>query len=139
MAPTTRDPEALAVHHDSDIMADDLAEKKISAHESPPENDPFGNEECGEVKYRVMKWWHCGICKVPRGFSPNITSIKSQGTPSELKCDSDDRGEYLPGNSVPAVGRGDSRNCPVSASTLSTFILFCILANIHCSAPSSLS
>lgn len=22
-----------------------------------PEDDPFGNEETGEVKYRVMKWW----------------------------------------------------------------------------------
>ncbi|GJP93984.1 hypothetical protein CBS147343_1411 [Aspergillus niger] len=77
MAPTTRDLEALTVHHDSDIMADDLAEKKVSANESPPENDPFGNEECGEVKYRVMKWWHCGILMIAENISLGILSLPS--------------------------------------------------------------
>lgn len=34
---------------------DDIETEKM---EKPPiEDDPFGNEESGEVKYRVMKWW----------------------------------------------------------------------------------
>ncbi|EHA28076.1 hypothetical protein ASPNIDRAFT_49482 [Aspergillus niger ATCC 1015] len=79
MAPTTRDLEALAVHHDSDIMADDLAEKKVSANESPPENDPFGNEECGEVKYRVMK---CASSTVEFHFIPYLFLTYPGSAPS---------------------------------------------------------
>lgn len=37
------------------MMHEDLEEKKIP--EEPPVNDPFGNEEGGEVQYRVMTWW----------------------------------------------------------------------------------
>jgi hypothetical protein len=31
--------------------------EKVSPEDFTPANDPFGNEETGEVKYRVMKWW----------------------------------------------------------------------------------
>lgn len=27
--------------------------------------EPFGNEETAEVKYRTMKWWHCGMRESP--------------------------------------------------------------------------
>jgi hypothetical protein len=36
--------------------ADDEAEMEKVKHEEVPE-DPFGNEESGEVKYRIMPWW----------------------------------------------------------------------------------
>lgn len=36
-------------------VEDDLAAPEKA--EMPPVDDPFGNEEVGEVKYRVMKWW----------------------------------------------------------------------------------
>lgn len=32
-------------------------EKKDQPDEPSPTDDPFGNEENAEVKYRVMKWW----------------------------------------------------------------------------------
>lgn len=45
-------PQGLEVHNDFSDMENSYPEKKAPAVE-----DPFGNEECGEVKYRVMKWW----------------------------------------------------------------------------------
>lgn len=36
---------------------DDLGEAEKYPEKAPPVDDPFGNEETGEVKYRVMKWW----------------------------------------------------------------------------------
>jgi hypothetical protein len=44
----TRDVE---VYHDQDETEKAFPEKP------QPVDDPFGNEESGEVKYRVMKWW----------------------------------------------------------------------------------
>jgi hypothetical protein len=35
---------------------DDETEMEKVKHEEVPE-DPFGNEESGEVKYRIMPWW----------------------------------------------------------------------------------
>lgn len=32
-------------------------EKKAELADSPPTNDPFGDESNGEVKYRTMSWW----------------------------------------------------------------------------------
>lgn len=32
-------------------------EKKDQLEEQSPTDDPFGNEENVDVKYRVMKWW----------------------------------------------------------------------------------
>lgn len=44
-------PQGLEVYKDFSDMENSYPEK------APPVDDPFGNEECGEVKYRVMKWW----------------------------------------------------------------------------------
>lgn len=54
--------DAAAIHHEPHAYDDptDL-EKKTSPNDAPPENDPFGNEECGEVQYRVMKWWYVSL------------------------------------------------------------------------------
>lgn len=51
----SRDLEAPAVVNDPTAY-DATVEKKEYA-DGTPANDPFGNEECGEVKYRVMSWW----------------------------------------------------------------------------------
>lgn len=40
---------------DIEVYDDMMETEKL---EKPPIiDDPFGNEESGEVKYRVMKWW----------------------------------------------------------------------------------
>ncbi|KAJ6114957.1 hypothetical protein N7486_000735 [Penicillium sp. IBT 16267x] len=46
--------------------------------EKPPiVDDPFGNEESGEVKYRVMKWWQAGMLMVAENISLGIMSLPS--------------------------------------------------------------
>ncbi|KAI9036458.1 putative amino acid transporter [Aspergillus affinis] len=68
--------DATAIHHEPNVYNDptDLEKK---ANESPPDNDPFGNEECGEVQYRVMKWWHCGMLMIAENISLGILSLPS--------------------------------------------------------------
>lgn len=54
-----RDVEAFDAHqqyHDEDEKIE-----KVAPNESPPADDPFGNEEMAEVKFRTMKWWNCGM------------------------------------------------------------------------------
>ncbi|ODM21996.1 hypothetical protein SI65_02840 [Aspergillus cristatus] len=45
----------------------------------PLEKDlgPFGNEETAEVKYRTMKWWHCGMLMISENVSVGILSLPS--------------------------------------------------------------
>ncbi|XBQ93444.1 hypothetical protein V6000_008910 [Aspergillus fumigatus] len=50
----SRDLEAPTVVNDP--TADDAVVEKKEYADGTPANDPFGNEECGEVKYRVMSW-----------------------------------------------------------------------------------
>lgn len=56
----------MTVHREADSAAiqngpnydDHYADvEKKEYTEDVPTNDPFGNEEEGEVKYRVMGWW----------------------------------------------------------------------------------
>ncbi|KAE8382015.1 transmembrane amino acid transporter protein-domain-containing protein [Aspergillus bertholletiae] len=42
-----------------------------------PANDPFGSEEEGEVKYRVMGWWQCGMLMIAENMSLGILSLPS--------------------------------------------------------------
>ncbi|KAK1138532.1 hypothetical protein N8T08_002418 [Aspergillus melleus] len=39
--------------------------------------DPFGNEEHGQIKYRVMSWWQCGIIMIAQNISLGILSLPS--------------------------------------------------------------
>ncbi len=48
-------PQGLEVYNDPSDMEKSYPEK------APPVEDPFGNEESGEVRYRVMKWWYVAI------------------------------------------------------------------------------
>lgn len=42
---------------DVEVYNDMDAEKYPEKPDPTDAIDPFGNEESGEVKYRVMKWW----------------------------------------------------------------------------------
>ncbi|KKK19915.1 hypothetical protein AOCH_002521 [Aspergillus ochraceoroseus] len=42
--------------------------------ESPP-IDAFGDEEFAEVKYKVLKWWQCGILMVAETISLGVLSL----------------------------------------------------------------
>lgn len=46
-----------SVQHDVEIYNSQTDTEKVYSEKVSPEDDPFGNEEAGEVKYRVMKWW----------------------------------------------------------------------------------
>lgn len=50
-------PQALPTRSVESYHGQDEAEKAIPEKPTPTD-DPFGNEENGEVKYRVMKWWY---------------------------------------------------------------------------------
>ncbi|PKX90008.1 putative amino acid transporter [Aspergillus novofumigatus IBT 16806] len=71
----SRDLEAPAVLNDP--TADDATIEKKEYADGTPANDPFGNEECGEVKYRVMSWWQCGTLMVAENISLGILSLPS--------------------------------------------------------------
>lgn len=53
MSPTEY-PESAA---EDIVIHNDPTDTEKYSEKVPPEDDPFGNEETGEVKYRVMKWW----------------------------------------------------------------------------------
>ncbi|KAJ5981878.1 hypothetical protein N7499_009065 [Penicillium canescens] len=55
---------------------DDETEMEKIKHEEVPE-DPFGNEESGEVKYRIMPWWQAGMLMVAENISLGILSLPS--------------------------------------------------------------
>ncbi|CEJ61180.1 hypothetical protein PMG11_09719 [Penicillium brasilianum] len=61
----------IEVYHDQDETEKAFSEKP------PPVDDPFGNEEAGEVKYRVMKWWQAGMLMVAENISLGILSLPS--------------------------------------------------------------
>ncbi|RAK94301.1 amino acid transporter [Aspergillus costaricaensis CBS 115574] len=71
-------PRDLAEIHDTpayDYGQD--VEKKQLDDTSPEEEDPFGNEEFAEVKYRTMGWWKTGILMVAENVSIGILSLPS--------------------------------------------------------------
>ncbi|PYH88306.1 amino acid transporter [Aspergillus ellipticus CBS 707.79] len=55
----------------------DLEKKQHPDDVSPEADDPFGNEEVGEVKYRTMGWWQTGILMVAENVSIGILSLPS--------------------------------------------------------------
>ncbi|KAJ5632516.1 hypothetical protein N7490_008855 [Penicillium lividum] len=40
-------------------------------------NDVFGDEDNAEIKYRTMKWWHCGFLMLAENVSVGILSLPS--------------------------------------------------------------
>ncbi|OJJ79968.1 uncharacterized protein ASPGLDRAFT_77366 [Aspergillus glaucus CBS 516.65] len=45
------------------------------ANIQPSNQDAFGNEEFAEVKYKVLKWWQCGLLMVAETISMGILSL----------------------------------------------------------------
>lgn len=43
--------------HPVDYVYDQSADMEKKPYQEDPVDDPFGNEESGEVKYRIMPWW----------------------------------------------------------------------------------
>ncbi|KAJ5988022.1 hypothetical protein N7481_003232 [Penicillium waksmanii] len=65
------------VADDIEVYNDSTDAEKQYQKDSVPEDDPFGNEESGEVKYRVMKWWQAGMLMVAENISLGILSLPS--------------------------------------------------------------
>lgn len=61
-----------------DRLSPDRDEKKHpSGNETSHKEDPFGDEEKGEIKYRTMKWWQCGMIMIAETVSLGILSLPS--------------------------------------------------------------
>ncbi|OJJ58068.1 hypothetical protein ASPSYDRAFT_1178640 [Aspergillus sydowii CBS 593.65] len=52
-------------------------EKRDSELFVPQYEDPFGAEETGEVKYRTLEWWQCGMIMIAETISLGILSLPS--------------------------------------------------------------
>ncbi|QKX53845.1 uncharacterized protein TRUGW13939_00925 [Talaromyces rugulosus] len=58
--------------------ASTLEEAKRKGVNSAPEyEDPFGNEEFADVKYRTLYWWQCGMIMIAETISLGILSLPS--------------------------------------------------------------
>ncbi|OJJ42299.1 hypothetical protein ASPZODRAFT_1502128 [Penicilliopsis zonata CBS 506.65] len=62
---------------DRKAVIDGPLEKDGKKALSTKELEPFGNEETAEVKYRTMKWWHCGMLMIAENVSVGILSLPS--------------------------------------------------------------
>ncbi|CAG8072360.1 unnamed protein product [Penicillium nalgiovense] len=51
-----------------------LEEEKVF-NDEPQQQDVFGDEEFAEVKYKVLKWWECGLLMVAETISLGILSL----------------------------------------------------------------
>ncbi|KAJ5247526.1 hypothetical protein N7468_002509 [Penicillium chermesinum] len=69
------DEESYAVQAKS--AGDESLKKDADQPLSAGELEPFGNEDQAEVKYRTMKWWHCGMLMIAENVSVGILSLPS--------------------------------------------------------------
>lgn len=69
-------PEAPHPVQDNQVYNDSTDMEK-KAYPVEPNDDPFGNEESGEVKYRIMPWWQAGTLMVAENISLGILSLPS--------------------------------------------------------------
>ncbi|KAJ5126064.1 hypothetical protein N7526_008241 [Penicillium atrosanguineum] len=64
-----------------DTSADSKRERALGASEnhgvSHEYEDPFGDEEFAEVKYRTLYWWQCGMIMIAETISLGILSLPS--------------------------------------------------------------
>ncbi|KAJ5779351.1 hypothetical protein N7457_007071 [Penicillium paradoxum] len=67
-------PEAPRPVHDVSDHYPDMEKKQFPEE---PAEDPFGNEDAGEVKYRIMPWWQAGTLMVAENISLGILSLPS--------------------------------------------------------------
>ncbi|KAJ5322348.1 hypothetical protein N7452_010637 [Penicillium brevicompactum] len=69
-------PEAPQPVQDFEVY-NDSADMEKKPYPEEPVDDPFGNEESGEVKYRIMPWWQAGMLMVAENISLGILSLPS--------------------------------------------------------------
>ncbi|KAJ5779780.1 hypothetical protein N7457_007500 [Penicillium paradoxum] len=62
---------------DDGMVADGPLEKDLEKKSDAKHLEPFGNEDNAEVKYRTMKWWHCGMLMIAENVSVGILSLPS--------------------------------------------------------------
>ncbi|KAJ5875056.1 uncharacterized protein N7473_012403 [Penicillium subrubescens] len=76
MAQAYRDPIESARLRERDGITKDEEKSHIenSGHQY---EDPFGNEEFAEVKYRTLYWWQCGMIMIAETISLGILSLPS--------------------------------------------------------------
>ncbi|EGE06609.1 N amino acid transport system protein [Trichophyton mentagrophytes] len=55
----------------------DEEQNEISKDLPAYQNDPFGDEEFSDVKYKVMSWWQCGMIMIAETISLGILSLPS--------------------------------------------------------------
>ncbi|OQE43631.1 hypothetical protein PENCOP_c003G08510 [Penicillium coprophilum] len=63
--------------HAADGKVDGPLEKDLEKKLDAKQLEPFGNEETAEIKYRTMKWWHCGMLMIAENVSVGILSLPS--------------------------------------------------------------
>ncbi|THC98559.1 hypothetical protein EYZ11_001989 [Aspergillus tanneri] len=64
----------------ADDFPDREAKQEKHQYQDPVPNyddDPFGNEEFAEVKYRTLHWWQCGMIMIAETISLGILSLPS--------------------------------------------------------------
>lgn len=52
-------------------------DKKSSLQNGEHQEDPFGDEEDGEIRYRTMTWWQCSMIMIAETVSLGILSLPS--------------------------------------------------------------
>ncbi|KAJ5404411.1 hypothetical protein N7509_004282 [Penicillium cosmopolitanum] len=62
---------------DRKVAVEEPLQKDTEKPLSAKDLEPFGNEETAEVKYRTMKWWHCGMLMIAENVSVGILSLPS--------------------------------------------------------------
>ncbi|TPX24560.1 hypothetical protein DIZ76_013908 [Coccidioides immitis] len=67
------------VHERGDIEKDTQSVEYLPGYDvrQNDQNDPFGNEEFADVKYKVMTWWQCGMIMIAETISLGILSLPS--------------------------------------------------------------
>ncbi|KAJ5819986.1 hypothetical protein N7474_005577 [Penicillium riverlandense] len=55
----------------------DTEEKHRSGNEVSHHEDPFGDEEFAQVRYRTLRWWQCGMIMIAETVSLGILSLPS--------------------------------------------------------------
>ncbi|OQE26523.1 hypothetical protein PENSTE_c005G05787 [Penicillium steckii] len=55
----------------------DATEKQHFERAPPDQDNPFGNEDYAEVKYRTLYWWQCGMIMIAETVSLGILSLPS--------------------------------------------------------------
>ncbi|KAL2854227.1 transmembrane amino acid transporter protein-domain-containing protein [Aspergillus pseudoustus] len=68
--------EAPAYDHGVSPANDAFYDADEKKNDSPPyAQDAFGDEEFAEVKYKVLKWWQCGLLMVAETVSLGVLSL----------------------------------------------------------------